>query len=97
MELLGKQSWLNMNKQISGKERALEIIQASIYSDPMMDEVQVVRSVLKDMDEIEAAVLIGVSAGVPMGLYRTHFSWKISEIVKKASENFLRKLEEAYE
>jgi hypothetical protein len=84
------------SRDVSDKQQALDIIQASIYSDPMMDEVQMIRDILKNMDQVEASVLIAVSAGVPMELYRSYFSWKITDIVKEASKNFLETLEEEY-
>jgi len=81
---------------MSAKDRALEIIQASLYTDPMNDVVQDVKDLLKGMDEVESSLLIGIAAGVPMQIYRDFFSYKITEMVRDASENFLKEVDEIY-
>lgn len=78
------------------KERALEIIGTSMYANPMMDEVQDIRKILKGMLPEDAAVLIGVAAGVPIEIYREYFSWRIADILKQASADFLETLDETY-
>ena len=81
---------------MSNKDRALRIIAASLYADPMMDEVQDIRKILKSMPAVYASVLLGVAAGVPIVTYREYFSWKIAGILKDAANDFLSRLDSAY-
>ena len=81
---------------MTDKDRTLEIIGSSLYADPMMDEVQDIRKILKSMPAVYASVLIGVAAGVPIEIYREYCSWKIAGILKDASADFLSRREEFY-
>jgi hypothetical protein len=81
---------------MSDKDRALDIIGASLYADPMMDEVQDIRKILKSMPPVYSSVLIGVAAGVPIEIYREYFSWRIAGILKEASADFVSRFDTAY-
>ena len=66
--------------------RAISVVKYALYSDPLMDEVQVIRTILKkSLTKEERAILIGVAGGVPIKWYRTFYSTWITEIIKRAA------------
>jgi hypothetical protein len=76
--------------------RAIEIIQAALYADPMMDEVVVVKEVLGKIPQPFALLLIGIASGVPIQVYKNFMSYKISDYVKEAAEAFITELNKVY-
>ena len=78
------------------KERAINIIQAALYSDPMMDEVVLVKEILGILPKEDAILLLAVASGVPIKVFRSFYSYKISEIVRDAADNFVENLERVY-
>lgn len=78
------------------KERALGIIQAALYSDPMMDEVIIVKNILSEMSERDAVLLIAVAANVPIQVFRTFYSYKISEQIREAADKFIEEVDKIY-
>ena len=78
------------------KERAIAIIQAALYSDPMMDEVVVVKEILARMPLQYSTLLVSVAAGVPMQLYRNFVSYKVLTHIKDAAELFITEIEKVY-
>lgn len=78
------------------KERALEIIQAALYADPLNDAVRDVKIALKSLEPLEAALLLGISAGVPIQVYREFGFWQISMLVRQAAKHFTDELDKTY-
>ena len=78
------------------KDRAIEIIQAAMYSDPMMDEVVIVKGILGKMPKQDAILLIGVASGTPIQVYRDFCSYKISDLVRVAAEKFIEEIDKVY-
>ena len=55
--------------------RAIEIVKWALYSDPMMDEVEVIRTIIKKkLTKEERVILIVVAAGGPIKWYRKFHS-----------------------
>jgi hypothetical protein len=78
------------------KDRAIEIIQAALYADPMMDEVIMVKEILARMPLQYSTLLVSVAAGVPMQLYRNFVSYKVLTHVKVAAELFIKEIDKLY-
>jgi len=78
------------------KERALAIIRTAMYSDPMMDEVILVKEILQELPQYEAVLLIAVAAGIPINVFKNFYSYKISAQVNAAADKFVEKVDKVY-
>lgn len=76
---------------MSEGNRAIEIIRLSLYADPMMEQVIVVKNILEKMKPELSLILLCLSFGIPKKYLKSY-----NGLIEIASKEFLIELEKIY-
>lgn len=77
--------------------RAKEIVRWALYSDPLLEDVEVVRLILKNnLTKEERSIMIGVAGGIPVRWYKKFYSTWVYAILNRAAYKIIAAIEEEY-
>jgi len=77
--------------------RAKDIVRYALYSDPLLEDVEVVRLILKNnLTKEERSIMIGVAGGIPVKWYQKFYSTWVYAILNRAAYKILEAIEEEY-
>jgi len=74
--------------------RAIVIVRESVYADPLLEEVTLVKQVLRqDLNKEERLVLLAVALRIPVKILKAYHSTWTTTVLKRAAIKFIEALE----